>query len=192
MIKKLQEVATITAGHYFSKKVQREQGGDYKVLQLRDVGDLEELHDISPLATIDFEGKGKSILEKGDILITTRATSGTGIRTLVYTGEPDSVVASSLFFIVRAKDDFVSKEYLAEYLQTKPALQDLMKLTTGASIKMLLRKRVGELSIPVPSRDTQDKKVAAARVIREQLDRIKSKQEKLLAIKSQIFSTQYR
>ena len=125
-------------------------------------------------------------------MITTRATSGTGIRTLVYTGEPDSVVASSLFFIVRAKDDFVSKEYLAEYLQTKPALQDLMKLTTGASIKMLLRKRVGELSIPVPSRDTQDKEVAAARVIREQLDRIKSKQEKLLAIKSQIFSTQYR
>jgi restriction endonuclease S subunit len=174
MMTPLGNVADVSTGYAFRKKVQPEEGGDVVLVQLKDMDGAEG---VSGAGTVTLRNEGgkyeRYLLQAGDLLFQSRgsrhpvAIVEAGIRGIAATG----------LHTIRPDARRVRPDYLAWWLN-QPTSQAKFKndLARGTYIPFVSKADLLAFHVPVPSLDVQrqivevDRLRRQERALREQLD----------------------
>ncbi len=174
MMTPLGNVADVSTGYAFRKKVQPEEGGDVVLVQLKDMDGAEG---VSGAGTVTLRNEGgkyeRYLLQAGDLLFQSRgsrhpvAVVEAGIRGIAATG----------LHMIRPHARRVRPDYLAWWLN-QPTSQAKFKndLARGTYIPFVSKADLLAFHVPVPSLEVQGKIIEVDRLrrqeraLREQLD----------------------
>lgn len=151
--KKLKQVVDILLGYSFRMSLKDIPSGDIAVIQSRDITDniIVEINNAVKVEKKDFSEK--FYLHKNDILLSARGNFKIGI----FKEDSAKAIASSSVYVLRLKDDAVYSEYLTIFLNSIEGQRRLNSISSGATIKTILRRELDEIEIVVPSLEKQKK-----------------------------------
>lgn len=176
---KLREIAEIKSGYLFRFRLRSDKGGDIKVIQLKDVNGEGALN-IEGIYSVNFApSKRTEFLQKGDILF--KAKSNKHVAA-VFDSDMENVIATVHYFILRIKSIAMLPEFLAWYLNEKPAQKYFDFNAAGTRIPIINKRALEELEVPSTSLEKQRKVVAVYKLMTREkilMDNIKNKREKL-------------
>jgi restriction endonuclease S subunit len=153
---KLGDIADILPGHHFRGAIERTDEG-MRVLQANAIDGERNTIDWNNLTvTHPAPVREDAELQEYDVVIVTRGTQVGSYRVAVVRDLPGAVYAASSVYIIRVtKPDVILPEYLAQYLRSPHAQKMIMQEATGAVILVVPRRKLADLTIPVPDMDTQ-------------------------------------
>jgi restriction endonuclease S subunit len=153
---KLGKIADVLPGHHFRGAIERTEEG-MRVLQANAVDGERNTIDWSNLTITNFSDvRPEAKLRENDVVIVTRGTQVGSYRVGIVCELPSAVYASSSVYIIRVtKPDVILPEYLAQYLRSHRAQKKIMQEATGAVIMVIPRRKLAELTIPIPDMETQ-------------------------------------
>jgi restriction endonuclease S subunit len=177
----LSEVAKISSGFLFrGEKKFSGEGSCFPVIQANDISDENAIQwDLLKESVIDMR-KTECVVQEGDVLVRSKGQPHAAI--LVDHPSRDAVVGSQ-FFILRVNGNKVLPEYLAWYLNQKPAQGYLNQLSAGTNIKHINKKTLSALEIQIPDLTIQKKIVQVYNLGQKEkglLAQIQDRREKLL------------
>ena len=145
----LHDLATVSAGHPVRGAVDDLNGGDILMLQMRDV-DAERGIDWNTAVTIDPPGKrSPDFLAAGDVIFTSRGVRNQAVAVAYLPGP--AICAPNLFVIRLRAPNKCLPEYMAWFMNQRPAQSYFQRSATGTNILNIRREVVEQLLIPVPS-----------------------------------------
>lgn len=161
----LGEIAKIRAGFPFRGRVEPNAAGRHRVVQIKDVSDDGRVS-FEGLLRTDVDGvKGEHFLRAGDVLFISR---GTRRQAAAVDVTPGDVVASGQFFIIDPSPELMP-EFLAWYINQRPAQQYLAENAAGSNVQIITRPVLERLQIELPALETQRKIVHVYKLsLREQ------------------------
>lgn len=150
MTKKLKHIATVSTGLYRKP----DPVGDAVYLtgkHFDEFGNLKNDAVLIPEIAIDSNSH-RHLLETNDVLFIAK---GDNNRACIYPKGLGKAIASSLFFVIRPKDNSVLPEYLKWFLNTSATQKKLEQMARGSRIRSISIKSIYELEVPSPSFETQ-------------------------------------
>ena len=176
----LKEVTEIRAGYSFRETIPISENGNYRVIQIKDVnysgsvssGDLvkAEVNSIKP----------EYLTETGDVLFTSR---GTNRRAATVEAAAANAIFVSQLYALKIKTETVIAEYLAWYLNQKPAQEFFEANASGSYIQNIRHDVLARLPVVLPPREIQRRIVEIYRLglrEREVAEKISEKRRQLV------------
>jgi restriction endonuclease S subunit len=153
---KLQEIAEILPGYHFRGAIERTEEG-MRVLQANAIDGDRNMVDWNGLTIVRPAPVRKDAeLQENDVVIVTRGTQVGSYRVALVRDLSGTVYAASSVYIIRVtKLDVILPEYLAQYLRSHHAQKKIMQEATGAVIMVVPRRKLADITIPVPDMETQ-------------------------------------
>jgi len=163
----LAEIATIRTGYTFRGKVtELTDGGNAHIAQIKDARRAWEATNTAVLCAeqlprIQWEGKDKVFVGAGSVILPARGSKGGYFRASCIARKHDDAlpIAVSGQFLVITPNNAVLPEFLCWSLN-QPAMQYWLAEgagSQGSSIVMLTAKMAKELTLDIPSLETQQK-----------------------------------
>lgn len=147
----LKDITSIRSGYLFQGGVKPAPEGQYSVAQLSDISTDGLLTNTLTCVSLP-DLKPAHLIEKGDILFASRGTR----KRAVSVAEPiPNLIATSQFLILHLNDSSILPEYLAWYLNQKPAQRFIEEHSGGSSVSLINRNELGELPVHIPPLDHQ-------------------------------------
>lgn len=176
----LRKISRVQPGYLSRTSVRAVPSGTHRLLQARDISPH---HGLLLDALVRFKPERNPELyrvSRGDILLAAR---GEDRRAYLVDVELTDVLASSVFYIIRPREDAVLPAYLAWYLN-QPCMQAILDAAShGTGISYIARPVVERLSVVVPPLVTQRRIVEAVDTWKRQQslqDRLDMKREQLI------------
>lgn len=101
----------------------------------------------------------KYFLKKGDVLFNAK---GRRFFAVVYNCEYENAVPGSSFHVLKVRDQFLSPEFLAWYLNHPETMKEFSKKLSTQNMPMVTKKELEDLKIYLPPLEVQDKIVGLA------------------------------
>ena len=171
MKKKITEIADVQIGYQFRKKIELDDPGTNRVIQIRD---FDENH------TLNKEGLSRVRIDKpmeqylihqGDVLFLSRGHRNWAAPII---DELQDTVAAGHFFVIKMRNEIVLPEYLAWYINQSPAQEYLHNIARrGTHMPLVTLSAFKGLTVEVPDMATQHQIV--------ELSRLMERENKLLA-----------
>jgi len=163
---KLNELTTIFSGHLFRFKIENSPFGKYRVIQMRNINNDYTIN-YAGLPRVEINSiRNEQIINKNDIVFRCR---GNNNFASIIDCEIENIIADTHFLIIRIKSNIISPEYLAWYLNQKPAQMYFLKNAQGTVIPLITAKILGSLEVTIPDLQTQNKIVELSKIsIKEQ------------------------
>jgi hypothetical protein len=153
VVKTLDALATISAGHPIRDAVRDMPGGETAVVQIKNV-DAETGVDWPAVARTHLTGRREpDWLRPGDVIFSAR-----GMRNVAVCVEapPPMAVCSPHFYLIRVRDaKAVLPEFIAWQMNLPKAQQYFAQSATGSYIKSIRRQVLESLALLVPSLERQ-------------------------------------
>ena len=147
----LKDIAAIRSGYLFRGKIEPDASGRYQVIQIGDITPDARLS-AKPLVRVSLpDVKSTQILEKGDVLFISR---GPRKQAVAITDRMENAIATSQFFILRLAET-VLPEYLAWYINQRPAQRYIEEHSTGTSVTLINLEALKTLPVETPPIETQ-------------------------------------
>lgn len=147
----LKDIAAIRSGYLFRGKIEPDASGRYQVIQIGDIMPDARLS-AKPLVRVSLpDVKSTQILEQGDVLFISR---GPRKQAVAITGQMENAIATSQFFILRPAGT-VLPEYLAWYINQRPAQRYIEEHSTGTSVTLINLEALKTLPVETPPMETQ-------------------------------------
>jgi restriction endonuclease S subunit len=157
----LKKITAIHMGYPFRSRLERAEGGNISVIQMKDIDENSRLN-AEDLVPVNLpEVKDIHRIEKGDVIFRSRGRINTA--TLVE-GSLANAVAAAPLLRIRIKTEKVLPGYLAWYINQPKSQAYLEKQAAGTISRMINKKAVEEMEIVLPSLDEQNRIVAIARL----------------------------
>ncbi|MHA7844726.1 restriction endonuclease subunit S [Serratia sp. D1N4] len=170
---KLGDIADIRSGYTLREAITPVPGGDVRILQIKDL-DLGWQWDPGVLPSIAWEQHAlPPLLEQGQIVVAARGNRNTAA---VYRGDIP-VVATNQFLVITLKKK--ESEFVPEYLGwalNQPMIQ-LQFQRSGSNIQLITKAALMQVSIPVPTIETQHQIGQLQRIWHHEDDLIKKLQD---------------
>jgi Restriction endonuclease S subunits len=160
----LRDLVDIRVGYSFRSKIENEQDGDVRVLQ---IGDVKSGVEIVPsmLPAVRWTATSEApLLVPGDVVLPSRGDRYEAV--LIQTNEP--MVASGQLFVLKPDSHRVTSDYLCWFLNQPQSKSYMLKHRAGSSIPSLSRPALGELSVFVPALQRQKKIIELAQLWRQE------------------------
>lgn len=148
--KQLKEISSLQFGFYDKPK----EAGDAVYLQAKHFNEFG-LFDGNADGWIDVTEKSQShLLEEGDVLFV-----GKGMRNFAwkYSADIGKAIASSIFFVIKPKCEFVDSGYLVTIFNSTKYQSFFQALGAGSSIPSIRKNELEAVEIPLPSLEIQKK-----------------------------------
>ena len=146
----------VVSGYTFRGAIKTEANGDVFILQAKDIVRKENITNSTELNRIVFQGtRTASFLQKGDVVIVSRATGAGSFRSVVFDSEKVNVVGTSSLLILRIKNKEVLPEYLSLYLNSPDGQKKILDTVVGSYIYAISKNKFEEIEIPIPPLDKQ-------------------------------------
>lgn len=150
----LKDLAFISSGYSFRGKVEANDEGDFKVVQIKDVKQGGAVR-YDELVTTVLPGRPPNIvLEDGDLFFLAKGAENIAVEVC---GVQPKTVLSSHFFYLRVDRSLINPSYL-EYLINAPEQRKyLEKCSAGSLIKTVNRKSLENMPLKILDLETQEK-----------------------------------
>jgi len=149
---KLKQIATIHMGYPFRARLERVEGGNIAVVQMKDIDEDNRL-DASDLVPVNLENvKDIHLVRRGDLIFRSRGRVNTA--TLI-DKDLGKVITAAPLLRIRAKKDRALPEYLAWYINQPKAQAYIASRAAGTISRMINTKSVGEMEIELPPIERQ-------------------------------------
>jgi restriction endonuclease S subunit len=153
MSKLLDTIADIRIGHTFRGRIEEDPGGDYPVMQIKDLkGRTRITADHLPRITWQSDREPMPAVAN-DILLPTR---GEHYNAVILEGAEPVIVTGQLY-VLKTKTTQMTPQFLAWYLNQTTAQRYFLSHRSGSAIPMLNKQSLQQLKIPVPTLETQHK-----------------------------------
>jgi restriction endonuclease S subunit len=147
----LKDIATIRSGYLFRERIKPDASGQYRVVQVGDVA-TDDGFSYSSLVRVSLpDVKRSQVLEKGDVLFISR---GPRKLAIALTWSIENTIATSQFFVLRP-DERLLPEFLAWYINQRPAQRYIEEHSTGTSASLINLEAVKRLPVEAPPVETQ-------------------------------------
>lgn len=145
----LYEMAEISAGHPIRGAVDRLESGDVALLQIRDI-DAEKGIAWTDALRVTPPGKRKpDYLIPGDVIFTSRGARNLAVAVM---DVPCAAICAPNLFVIRlVGGDSCLPEYLAWFMNQRPAQDYFLRSATGTNILNIRREVIEQLKVNVPS-----------------------------------------
>lgn len=150
---KLRAIVAITSGYQFRGKVEPDDDGPIDLIQIKDISDRRQLI-VSDLTRVSIENADRYLVQPDDVLFLSR---GHRMYGLVVPELRRDTVVSSYFFVMRPRSADVFPRYLAWVLGEPEFQHRLGTMIRGSHMPLISRSDFSDLSIPLPSLETQRK-----------------------------------
>lgn len=186
MKKKISQISDIKSGFLFKKGLNSHLEGNLQVIQLKDLDDRGILK-LNQLQRIKLENiDPKNFLTNGDVLFkakTNRPVAGVVKESLT------NAIATAHYFVISVKNKTVLPDYLAWYLNQRPAQIYFSKNSGGTRIQVVNKQTLGELEIMIPALTIQENIVKVAQLYQKEQELLENiKEEKLKLIAAQLLT----
>ncbi len=166
----LKDLATIRSGYLFRERIEPDPQGQYRVIQIGDLSDEARLCD-GALTRISRPGiKPSHLVRKGEVLFISRGRSK---RAVAVTKNLDHAIATSQLFVLHPAG-LLMGEYLAWYINQRPAQRYLEEKSTGTNVSLINMEAMSKMPLEVPSLGTQRRIVVIDRLSRRENELIES------------------
>jgi restriction endonuclease S subunit len=164
----LGEVARVSTGYPFRRKVEAEEGGDIVLIQIKDVDSIEGVSASGTIVLRSEDGKyEKHLLQKGDLLFQSR---GSRHPVAVVEGGVRGIAATGLL-VLRPDHLRVLSSYLAWWLNHPQSQAKLIGVARGTYIPFISKGELDAFLVPLPALAVQ------ARIV--EVDRLQRLERKL-------------
>jgi restriction endonuclease S subunit len=148
----LKDIATIRSGVLFREKIQTISQGGVRVVQISDITPEARLS-IDSLSRIELpEIKASQFLQPGDCLFISR---GPRKQTVAITAPLEKTIATSQFFVLHPDPARMRPDFLAWYLNQRPAQRYIESESRGSKVSLLNLEALKMLPVEVPPLETQ-------------------------------------
>lgn len=147
----LKDLATIRSGYLFRSKIEPDPAGQYRVIQVGDITSDAQLSNSSLTRVSLPDVKQTQILKAGDVLFISR---GLRKQAVAITEPLENTIATSQFFIIHP-DEKVLPEFLAWYINQRPAQRYIEEHSTGTSASLINLEALRTLPVETPPIETQ-------------------------------------
>lgn len=147
----LKDIATIRSGYLFRERIKPDASGQYRVIQVGDITPDAGFSNGSFVRVSLPDVKRSQILEKGDVLFVAR---GPRKQAIAITWPIENTIATSQFFVVRPEEK-VLPEFLAWYVNQRPAQRYIEEHSTGTSASLITLQSMKRLPVEAPPLETQ-------------------------------------
>lgn len=155
MLRLLKDISTIRSGYLFREKIVPDSNGQYQVIQIGDISTDGRLAS-GKLTRISLpEAKSSHTVKIGDVLFISR---GQRKQALTITEELDNAIPTSQIFVIRPAQS-LQPEYLAWYLNQRPAQRYVEEHSTGSNFSLINMEALGKMPIQLPPVETQRRMV---------------------------------
>src|SRR3972149_8135049 len=171
MKKKITEIADIQIGYQFRKKIELDDPGTNRVIQIRDFDENHTLNkDGLSRVRID-KSTDQYLIRRGDVLFLSRGHRHWAAPII---DELQDTVAVGHFFVIKMRNEIILPEYLAWYINQSPAQEYLHNIARrGTHMPLVTLSAFKGLTVEVPDMATQHQIV--------ELSRLMERENKLLA-----------
>ena len=145
------DIATIRSGYLFRERIKPDASGQYLVVQAGDILSDARFSGSSLVRVSLPDVKRSQVLEKGDVLFLSR---GPRKQAIAVTWPIENTIATSQFFVLRP-DERVSPEFLAWYINQRPAQRYIEEYSTGTSASLINLEAMKRLPVEAPPAETQ-------------------------------------
>jgi restriction endonuclease S subunit len=170
----LKDIATIRSGYLFRERIEPDPQGEYQVIQIGDLSDEARLSDGALTRISLTEIKPSHLVQKGEVLFISRGQSK---RAVAVMKKLNNAIATSQLFVLQPKES-VMGEYLAWYINQRPAQRYLEEKSTGTNVSLINMEAMGKMPLQVPSLGTQRRIVEIQRLSRREDELIESIQSR--------------
>lgn len=150
---KLKSIAEIRIGHHFRSKINHNEQGEYRVIQMKNLNRYNEI-DLNEGMRINIDkSPTRSLLQPGDILFQSRGLNNSFVLV------PDNIgkaVADFSLTIISLKSAKVNPAYLVWYLNSYQVQKQISRFAEGTSLLRVNNSALGKLKIKLPSLQKQD------------------------------------
>ncbi|MDW5289157.1 restriction endonuclease subunit S [Formosa sp. PL04] len=163
---KLKEITSISSGVNGRRNPQGE-------IYYLGASDFTETHTIDPFiepALMPSSKFGKHFLKKGDVIVLAKGHHGFIAHNII--DDSKSMVASSVFMVLKNVVNAVTPQYIAWYINLKSTQKELRGYSRGTALPAINRTILGDLDIKIPPLSIQKNIVA--------IDELKKRESKLL------------
>jgi restriction endonuclease S subunit len=179
----LNDIATIRSGYLFRGKIEPDAAGQYQVVQIGDIATDSRFAGGALTRVALPDVKSSQILEPGDVLFISR---GPRKQALAVTDRLENAIATSQFLIIRPLDDTVMlPEFLAWYINQRPAQRYINEHSTGSAVTLINIEALKLLPVDAPPLETQRGIVQIYRLSfreKELIEAIRDKRRALIEI----------
>lgn len=180
MKKKISQIAEIKSGYLFKEGIKPDKEGNVNVVQLKDINNRGVLNSQELRRTSLDKIDSENFLAVGDVLL--KAKTNHPVSAVVKDQLPNTI-ATAHYFIISVKKADVLPEYLAWYLNQRPAQIYFDRNAGGTRIQVINKQLLGKLEVVVPDLKAQEK-IAKIYELHQQeqdiLDAIKEKKHNLI------------
>jgi restriction endonuclease S subunit len=148
----LKDIATIRSGYLFRERIKPDASGQYLVVQAGDILSEAGFSGSSLVRVSLPDVKRSQVLEKGDVLFISR---GPRKQAIAFTWPIENTIATSQFFVLRP-DERASPEFLAWYINQRPAQRYIEEYSTGTSASLINLEAMKMLPVEAPPAETQE------------------------------------
>lgn len=161
MEKSLKEIAEIRAGYSFRETIPVSENGNYRVIQIKDISHAGFISSTDLVKAEVDSIKPEYLTQTGDVLFTSRGNN----RRAATVDEPaaNAIFVSQLYALKATIPDLVP-EYLAWYLNQKPAQEFFEANASGSYIQNIRQDVLARLPVVLPPVETQRKIVEVYRL----------------------------
>ena len=160
----ISSVAQIIMGYTFREAIKEHREGSVYVVQARNINDQLVLTE-QALTKINIEtSHTKAFVQDGDVVISTRGS----FKAAVLRSTQKIIASSSVYLLRLSPDCQILPEFLAIYLNSPVGQKEIAQTATSAAIKLILKKDLENIKIPVLSVFKQKHIIALHNNIKEQ------------------------
>jgi restriction endonuclease S subunit len=147
------DIATIRSGYLFRERIKPDPSGQYRVVQAGDITPGAGFSNGSLVRVSLPDVKRGQILEKGDVLFISR---GPRKQAVAITWPVENTIATSQFFVLRPVER-VLPEFLAWYINQRPAQRYIEERSNGTSASLINLEAMKRLPVEAPPVEIQSR-----------------------------------
>lgn len=149
---KINEIAKISTGYSFRKRLKHLPDGDTRVIQMSDIDPYKGIL-LDQAIRINFTSRNDHYyLKPSDILLVSK---GHNIFAYLVPSEVGKTVAVNSFLILKMKTSVIRPDYLVWFLNSKKTQYYIKQIATGTVTPNLSKKTLQEIEVPVISAKDQ-------------------------------------
>jgi restriction endonuclease S subunit len=179
----LKNIATIRTGYPFRGAVELDPNGNTQVIQIKDITSDNNLSEANLARTNIKNLKETYLVQLNAVLLIAR---GERRQAVAITKKIENTIAGHQFFVITPNPNVkVLSEYLAWYINQKPAQKYLEQHSKGTNVVLVTKEVLEALPIALPFLEVQKKIVHIYQLsLKEQelLNAIKEKRSKLIEV----------
>ncbi len=151
MLRFLKDIVRIRSGYLFRGRIEPHPNGRYQVIQIGDIGADAKLSYHTLTRTNLPDVKNSHLIEKGDVLFISR---GSRKQAVAVAEALDNAIATSQIFVIRP-DERLLPEYLAWYINQRPAQRYIEEHSTGTNVSLVNMDALSKMPVQTPPLETQ-------------------------------------